>query len=290
MPRAGARGGGGVCTGRWMGPCGGQLPHGTPCCRTPCGNGGPLCSEWGARVAQEEMVTHTAAPPPAHHRNSLFLQPPPPPPCAPVGGTTRALDILGVPKPPLGCRGAAVVMKVRDAVQGKGPQRRLQQRLDKRLERVAEAVGGGHCRLQMPLRLALGVRGTVAGHRLGALEGGEGVHPPLSNASLLKVLWGQLLGRHACGQPHGAAHAGGTAYSGGRMELRMDGGKGAVQAGALRMWGCGGLRGMMWCWRGRKGGEGMWCWSGRGGGVRGCGVEVGGGGVRGCGVGVGGGG
>ena len=36
---------------------------------------------------------------------------------------------------------------------------------------VAKAVGGGYCRLQMPLRLALGVRGTVAGHRLGALEG-----------------------------------------------------------------------------------------------------------------------
>ena len=34
----------------------------------------------------------------------------------------------------------------------------------------AKAVGGGYCRLQMPLRLALGVRGTVAGHRLGALE------------------------------------------------------------------------------------------------------------------------
>ena len=28
-------------------------------------------------------------------------------------------------------------------------------------------MGGGYCRLQMPLRLALGVRGTVAGHRLG---------------------------------------------------------------------------------------------------------------------------
>ena len=42
----------------------------------------------------------------------------------------------------------------------------------------AEAVGGGYCRLQMPLRPALGVRGTVAGHRLGPLEGG-GVPTPL---------------------------------------------------------------------------------------------------------------
>ena len=47
---------------------------------------------------------------------------------------------------------------------------------------VAEAVGGGYCRLQMPLTLALGVRETVAGHRLGALEGG-GV-PPMSHREL----------------------------------------------------------------------------------------------------------
>ena len=48
----------------------------------------------------------------------------------------------------------------RDALEGKGPQRRPQKRLDRRLEEVAEAVGGGYCRLQMPLRLALAVRGT----------------------------------------------------------------------------------------------------------------------------------
>ena len=70
--------------------------------------------------------------------------------------------------------------------EGKGPQRRPQQRLDRRLEEVAKAVGGGYCRLQMPLRLALGVRGTVAGHRLRALEGGGRGTPPPSNASLLK--------------------------------------------------------------------------------------------------------
>ena len=69
-----------------------------------------------------------------------------------------------------------------DALEGKGPQRRPQQRLDRRLEEVAQAVGGGYCRLQMPLRLALGVRETVAGHRLGAL--GEGGTSPPSNASL----------------------------------------------------------------------------------------------------------
>ena len=56
----------------------------------------------------------------------------------------------------------------------KAPQRRPQKRFDRRLEEVAKAVGGGHCRLQMPLKPALGVRETVAGHRLGALEGGLG--------------------------------------------------------------------------------------------------------------------
>ena len=43
-------------------------------------------------------------------------------------------------------------------------------------EAVGQAVGGGYCRLQMPLKPALAVRETVAGHRLGALEG---VPPPL---------------------------------------------------------------------------------------------------------------
>ena len=62
----------------------------------------------------------------------------------------------------------------RDALEGKGPQGRPQQRLDRRLEEVAEAVEGGYCRLQMPLKPALGVRETVAGRRLGALEGGGG--------------------------------------------------------------------------------------------------------------------
>ena len=66
----------------------------------------------------------------------------------------------------------------RDALEENGPRRRPQRRLGRRLEEVAKAVGGGYCRLQMPLRLALTVRGTVAGHRLGALEGGGGP-PPL---------------------------------------------------------------------------------------------------------------
>ena len=65
----------------------------------------------------------------------------------------------------------------RDALEGKQPRRLPQKRLDRRLEEAAKAVGGGYCRLQMPLKLALGVKETVAGRRLGALEAG-GVPPP----------------------------------------------------------------------------------------------------------------
>ena len=36
------------------------------------------------------------------------------------------------------------------------------------------AVGCGYCRLQMPLKLALAIRETVAGRWLGALEGADG--------------------------------------------------------------------------------------------------------------------
>ena len=77
----------------------------------------------------------------------------------------------------------------RDALEGKGPQRRLQRRLDRRLEEVAKAVGGGYWRLRMPWKPALGVGGAVAGRRLGALEGGEGGTSPRSNASLGFFLW-----------------------------------------------------------------------------------------------------
>ena len=58
----------------------------------------------------------------------------------------------------------------RDALERKGPQKRL----GRRLEEVAKAVGGGYCRLQMPFKLALAVRETVPGRWQGALEGGRG--------------------------------------------------------------------------------------------------------------------
>ena len=67
----------------------------------------------------------------------------------------------------------------RDAPAVKGPRRQPQKRLDRRLQEGAKAVGGGYCRLQMPLKLALAVRETVAGHRLGAPRGMEGASPSL---------------------------------------------------------------------------------------------------------------
>ena len=63
-----------------------------------------------------------------------------------------------------------------DALEGNGPQRRLQRRLDRRLEEVAKAFGGGYCRLQMPFKLAPALRETVAG-RPGRVGGGGA--PPL---------------------------------------------------------------------------------------------------------------
>ena len=50
-----------------------------------------------------------------------------------------------------------------------GGGRKLPKRLGGRWEEVAKAVGGGYYRLQIPLKMALGVRETVAGHRLGFL-------------------------------------------------------------------------------------------------------------------------
>ena len=74
--------------------------------------------------------------------------------------------------------GGAMVQLVspspRDAVEGKGPQRRPQRRSDRRLVEIPKAVGGGYMRLQMPLKPALDVSQTVAGHRQGVLEGGGG--------------------------------------------------------------------------------------------------------------------
>ena len=75
------------------------------------------------------------------------------------------------------------LLEVAPGMHWKGPRRWPQKRLGRRLEEVAEAVGGGYCRLQMPLRLALAVREScrrrrcipapfIAGHSTRSLGGG----------------------------------------------------------------------------------------------------------------------
>ena len=59
-----------------------------------------------------------------------------------------------------------------DAVEWKGPQRQPQKRLGRRLEEVAKSVERGYCRLENPIEAGTCRQGEVAGHRLGALEGG----------------------------------------------------------------------------------------------------------------------
>ena len=56
----------------------------------------------------------------------------------------------------------------RDASEGKGPQRRPQRRLGRRLEGVAKRLGA----VTVGYKLALAVRGTVAGRSPDTLEGG----------------------------------------------------------------------------------------------------------------------
>ena len=52
---------------------------------------------------------------------------------------SRPSGLIAPPPPP------------RDALEGKEPQRRPQKRFGRQLEEVAKGVGGGYCRLQMPL-------------------------------------------------------------------------------------------------------------------------------------------
>ena len=86
-----------------------------------------------------------AAPPPAHPQRQHRV----------VGGGLHAKGGLRAER-----RGTVLCVwggGRSDALERRGPPRRPQKRMDRRLEEVAIAIGGGYCRLQMPLRLALGV-------------------------------------------------------------------------------------------------------------------------------------
>ena len=51
----------------------------------------------------------------------------------------------------------------RDAFEGKGFKSGFQRRLGRRFEDVGKAVLGGYCRVQRPLKLAVGVAKTTGG-------------------------------------------------------------------------------------------------------------------------------
>ena len=79
------------------------------------------------------------------------------------------------------------------------------------MENVVKAVGGGSCWVQMPLKLALGVKETVIWHRQGALERGRGgglppalpIHP--CPALLLPFSRGRGFGFYVTLVPHAAS-------------------------------------------------------------------------------------
>ena len=99
----------------------------------------------------------------------------------------RGCVILGQPPPPRLSKGLLhphphpnplQYNSPRDAFAAQGPQRRPQEAVRQAVGgAVSKSVGGGYCRLQMPVRLARGVRETVAGHKLGALHRGGSLHP-----------------------------------------------------------------------------------------------------------------
>ena len=99
---------------------------------------------------------------------------PPPPPLS-LSLSESLSQIAFSRNPQLSHSQCGVLHNLGDA-QGQGCIRRegtpeaAQKRLDRRLEEVAKSVGGRYCQLQMPSKRALGIRGTEARRRLGALE------------------------------------------------------------------------------------------------------------------------
>ena len=176
-----------------------------PNCLNPPTAPGPVA--WGRAPSRGPRPVFFDRAPHLHHPHHiatplpLTIQPPAPPPppppslqpqppksrCQRVGhcrggimsGLPTSRGFLNPPpSSPTQCVGNAPCPPPRDALEGKGPQRRPQKRLGRRLEEVSKAVGAGYCRLPMPLKPALAVKETVAGHRLDALGGTSPPCPP----------------------------------------------------------------------------------------------------------------
>ena len=94
-----------------------------------------------------------------------------------LGGAVRRVAArVCVPAPGV-CSGTGCVQRnwVQECIRWEGTP---EVALDRRLKEVAKSVGGGYRRFQNSLSLALAASGTVTGHRLGALGGGEYLTPP----------------------------------------------------------------------------------------------------------------
>ena len=118
------------------------------------------------------------------------------------------------------------------------------------MEEVATAVGGIYCRLQMPLKLALAVRETVAGRRLGALEGGGGYTPPFQC----------IPGGGGTTKERAGGKKGGVETEGRQGEVRMGMERGARKGGGGKE-----NKGMKGTWGGRmEGRRGTVQWKGNG--------------------------
>ena len=92
----------------------------------------------------------------------------------------------------------------RVVLEGEGPQRRSQQRFGRQLEAVAKAVGGGCCRLQMPLSLALAVRKTALGIGWAPWRGGGvSVTNAIEAGACRQGDRGCPVPMHCCPQPPG---------------------------------------------------------------------------------------
>ena len=142
---------------------------------------------------------------------------------------------------------------------GKKGQNTTDATLEAALEALGEAVGEGcqsgwgrlvtvsYCQLQLPLKLALAVRETVAGHRLGALEGGGGapalpMHPchlrlPRARVLLLRTKIVSMSATPRVKEGGRGDPAANARPSGGRAGLWPC-------AAALRPWGGGGRGGL----------------------------------------------
>ena len=152
------------------------------------GSRGPVVGALGVVLVVAGGVVRSWLPTPLHVRVALSRAFPPPRHSPARAAFPSLSTALGPHSPSPPCAPGMSRQRGgggggRDALEGKAPQRRPQKRFDRRWEDIAEAVGGGYCRLQMPLSPALGVRQCLGIGWAPWRGPGEGGSPP-SNAFL----------------------------------------------------------------------------------------------------------